>query len=212
MDSKKETICPSSDNVFRAFSTTTPQNIKSIWYLMDPYPRNYKGGIKQATGIAMDCSNSTDGSLQPSLEKFYEEIAKELGTKPEKSPDLTYLHDQGVMLLNTDLTCKLNKTSSHEGLWEPFQKFFLEEVMSGYTGVVYVLAGKVSHRMERYINPLGNYIFKIEHPAAASHKNSDWNSEGIFGKINKIISQNNGSDQIILWDKKDWDLQNQPPF
>src|SRR5687768_16323127 len=153
-------IVPKSDNVFRAFQECDWRNIKSIWYLMDPYPKRYKGGINRATGIAMDCSNSPDGNLQPSLEKFYDAMSKELGHKVVYSPKLDYLHHQGVMLLNTDLTCKLAKTGSHEGLWEPFQKFLLEEIMREIPGVVYVLAGKASHRMEKYISPFER-ILKI---------------------------------------------------
>lgn len=207
---RKEFICPDSDQVFRAFATTVPRNIKSIWYLMDPYPKRYKGGKMQATGIAMDCSNSPDGKLQPSLEKFYDGMSADIGTKVDYCNSLEYLHQQGVMMLNTDLTCKLNKTGSHEKLWEPFQKFFLEEIMGSYTGIIYVLAGKASHRMEKFINPLGNYIFKIEHPVAASYKNTTWDCQKMFTKTNRIIKENNGPEFVIHWNKKDWDEE--PPF
>lgn len=207
---RKEIICPSNENVFRAFKTTDPAEIKTIWYLMDPYPKRYKGGALQATGIAMDCSNSPDKSIQPSLSKFYEGMSKDLDKEVEKSLSLEYLHEQGVMFLNTDLTCKLNKTASHEGLWEPFQKYFLEEIMRGYTGIIYVLAGKASHRMERYINPLGNHIFKIDHPVSASYKNTEWDCKKIFSLTNKIISQNNGKHFEIIWNKKDYDIQKLP--
>lgn len=201
---RKEFICPASDDTFRVFKESKPENVKSIWYLMDPYPRRYKDKTFQATGIAMDCRNSPDKVMQPSLEKFYDALDKDLDTKVRRDLSLQYLAEQGVLLLNTDLTCKLNKTGSHEGLWDKFQKFFLEEIMYGTTGIVYVLAGKVSHKMEKYINPLGNYIFKIEHPAAAAHKNTDWNCENIFKKTNKILYQNNK--MHIFWNSKDWEL------
>ena len=63
-------------------------------------------------------------NYKPSLELFYKGIENDLDMKVDKSPSLLYLQDQGVMMLNTDLTCKLNKTASHKKLWEPFQKFF----------------------------------------------------------------------------------------
>lgn len=200
---RKEFIVPSYENTFRVFKESDPSYLKSIWYLMDPYPRKYKDGSLQATGIAMDCSNSPDGELQPSLEKFYDAMEKDLDKKVNRTPDLSYLAQQGVLLLNTDLTCKLNKTGSHEGLWDSFQKYFLEEVMYDYTGIIYVLAGKVSHKMEKYINPLGNYIFKVEHPAAASHKHTDWDCKNIFTKSNKILKENNNLS--IAWNSKDWE-------
>jgi len=130
--------------------------------------------------------------------------------KVDKSPSLLYLQDQGVMMLNTDLTCKLNKTASHKKLWEPFQKFFLEEIMFGYTGIIYILSGDESKRMKRYINPLGNYIFEIEHPVAASYAHRDWNHQNIFRKINRILKENNNFS--IEWDNKKYQELSKPPF
>jgi len=207
LKSEKEIIVPNSASVFRAFSLTRPDSIRSIWYLMDPYPRRYAGRAKinQATGVAMDCSNSPDGKIQPSLEKFYDAISKELGDRVVKSPDLTYLLDQGILLLNTDLTCKLNKTGSHEGLWEPFQKFFLEEVMRGTKDIIYVLCGKDSKRMKKFINPLGNTIVELDHPAFADRTHTDWNSKGVFKMINKSLAAE--GKEPILWDKRVYDTE-----
>ena len=206
---KKETIVPKSSDTFRAFSTVNPSELKVVFYLMDPYPRKYKDGTLQATGIAMDCSNSPDGKIQPSLDNFYDAINNEYGIKVQRSKSLEYLHDQGVMMLNTDLTCKLNKTQSHEGLWEPFQKYFLENVVGSDTGIIYVLCGKSSYRMERYINPFCK-IFKLSHPAAASHTHTDWDSKGVFKQINQILKENNGFE--IMWNRADWDKYCEPPF
>lgn len=210
-DAAKEIIVPASDDTFRAFRNTPRSSIKSIWYMMDPYAKRYKDKTNQATGIAMDCSHTPDGHLQPSLELFYEGIADDLKRKRiERNPSLEYLCKQGVLLTNTDLTCKLNKTASHNKLWEPFQKYFLEEIMAKQIGIVYVLSGKESERMEQYIQPIGNYIFKIEHPVAASYSNRQWNYQGIFQKTNKILIENIG--QEIIWNKEDYDKRDELPF
>ena len=205
----KETIVPKSSDTFRAFATTNPKDLKVIFYLMDPYPRKYKDGTLQATGIAMDCSNSPDGALQPSLSLFYDAIEDELDEKVERSKSLEYLHEQGVMMLNTDLTCKLNKTQSHERLWEPFQEYFLDEILRSDTQVIYVLCGQASKRMERFINPYCN-VFKLSHPASAAYSGVAWDSEGVFEKINKLLRANNN--QFVYWNKKDWDAYKSPPF
>lgn len=217
-DSMRETIVPKSSDTFRAFRTTKPADLKVVFYLMDPYPRKYKDGTFQATGIAMDCSNSPDKKIQPSLENWYGAIENEINNNNDphskdqrvmRSPSLEYLHEQGVMLLNTDLTCKLNKTESHKGLWEPFQKYFLEEVVGADTGIIYVLCGKSSLRMEKYINPFCK-IYKLTHPAAASHTHTDWDSKHVFTNINTILKDRNGFQ--IYWDKNDWDAYCDPPF
>ena len=125
------------------------------------------------------------------------------GNVPD-TPNLEYLLSQGVLLLNTDLTTKVNKTGSHEGLWEPFQKYFLEEIMSKQTGIVYILSGNTSLNMEKYISPLGNYILKIEHPANAERRKREWKTENIFNNINKLVKY------PIIWNSGDYD--DNPPF
>lgn len=209
IDNSQGGIVPKSSDTFRAFKLTDPRHVKVIFYLMDPYPRKYSNGEFQATGIAMDCSNSPDGKLQPSLVNWYDAMSKELGYKVKYSPSLDYLHEQGVMLLNTDFTCKLNKTESHKGLWEPFQKYFLEEVLRSETHIVYVLCGKASLRMEQFINPFCK-IIKLSHPAAAAYSHTDWDSEGIFEQINKIIWAANR--YHIFWDKDKWEESKELPF
>jgi uracil DNA glycosylase len=229
-DAEKERIVPSSKDTFRAFKSCTPGNLKVLFYLQDPYPRLYKDGTPQASGIAMDCRYTPDSKkLQPSLDMWYDAIDRYMASdsyvapegcsriddppRCERTPNLDYLHEQGVMLLNTDLTCKLNKTSSHEGYWENFQKYLLTEVLYGTTGIIYVLCGKSSHAMEQYINPLGNYIFKLEHPFAAGHRGDEvWRDQNIFATINKILTDNNGKNHRIWWDKGDWEFYKEPPF
>ncbi len=211
-DSKKERILPSSDNTFKSFEFTDFNKIKVVMVLLDPYPRLYKTGEEQATGIPMDCSNTPDGKLQPSLDLFYNAIEKSLSKKVLRDKSLKYLLDQGVFLINSELTVKKNKTGSHEGLWAPFHKYLFEEIFSGTNGIIYILAGKQNQKIEKYINSLGNYIWHIEHPAAAAHKNADWDFQDIFLQSNKIICSNNGPLYKILWDKKDYDLKDELPF
>jgi uracil DNA glycosylase len=157
----------------------------------------------------MDCSNSPDGKLQPSLVNWYDAITKEMGYRVKYDKSLDYLHEQGVMLLNTDLTCKLGKTASHSKLWEPFQKYLLEEVLRSETHIVYVLCGQASLAMEKYINPFCK-IIKLSHPAAASHTHTDWDSKGVFEEINKIIWSANRFH--IYWDKDKWEESQVLPF
>ena len=214
-DAERERVFPKFENVFKVFQLTKFEDIKVVIYLGDPYPRVYKDGTPQATGIPMSCDNSADGKLQPSLENFYNAISAEFETKVKKSKSLEYLLEQGVLLMNTDLTVKANKTGSHEGLWEPFQKYFLQEVMFGTTGIVYALLGDASRAMEGYINPLGNYILggkkdKIDHPVAASYHGGEWDSKGMFKKINRILKDNNKYE--IFWDRTVWDEIKDLPF
>lgn len=154
----------------------------------------------------MDCRNTPDGTLQPSLIKFYEALEDSEKMPVVRTPDLTYLCNQGVLLLNTDLTCKLNKTGSHRGLWEPFQKFFIDYVQRK-PGTIFILSGEVSLSMEKYINPLVSKIIKTEHPAAAARGERPWQYNNIFKSINILLHEKG---EKICWNKKDWDIE--PPF
>jgi uracil-DNA glycosylase len=209
-------ICPDSNNTFRAFSSCPPSLLKVVWILLDPYPSIHyvnKGTkdekmIKTSNGIAMDCSNR--GILQPSLEKFYEGIEQQyhngFNLNMLKPASLEYLYNQGNMFLNSALTVEANATGSHTEIWQPFMKYFLEEVMSLFTGIIYVLCGKDSQKLEKYIKfPLGNYIIKIEHPSYAARQHRDWEYEDVFKKIDYILKHNNNM-------KMQWVMDKETPF
>jgi uracil-DNA glycosylase len=197
-------ILPAHKDTFRAFEKTPMDKLRVIFFLQDPYPW-VKDGIVVADGIAMSCSNT--GKLQPSLDLFYKAIVDSFPELKgllkdkiaEKLPDLSYLCEQGVMMLNTSLTTEMSKPSSHseineEGrtvkLWEPFMRYFLEEVIAHYPRrLILVFAGAHSQHYLKYVNPLQHICLEVEHPAAAAHKEREWRHNDIFLKINKIIAE-----------------------
>lgn len=187
-------ILPLSSNIYRAFLETPYSDLKVVFVLLDPYPTIKKDGTIVADGIAMSCANTE--ILQPSLELFYDAIEddlyKGLNLHNERFPDLKYLCNQGIMLLNTALTVEANKTGSHTELWKPFMKYLYEEVFAKYNnGLIFVLCGKVSQELAKYINPLQHYIYELEHPAFAARQMRGWKHEKIFSKINYLLQENN---------------------
>lgn len=197
-------ICPDSEHTFRTFVATPPSKLKCIFVLQDPYPAiTPKDKIKIANGIAMDCSNV--GKNQPTLDAWYEGIGDSEGmvwrdVKDKKGnikqaqnmntpASLEFYYNQGVMFLNSALTVEYAKTGSHEELWRPFMAWFLEEVFNShhFTGIPIVLCGKISWRVERYIQPLFHHIFKIEHPSAAARSSRLWEYKNVFKMINVIL-------------------------
>ena len=196
---KGKRITPLSKDLFKSFQVDL-KDIKIVWLLQEPYAGVYKDNSLQASGIALDCRYSPDGKLQPSLEKFYNAIQAEYG-EFEYNKSLDYLVEQGNMFLNTDLTCELKKISSHENLWEPFMKMVFENIFFEETGLIYVVCGKNSKRLLKYINPLGNYIFELTHPSHAAHTQTDWETNKIFSKCNQILKANNGIDYEVDWQK-----------
>ena len=194
-------ILPSSENVFRCFKETHLDKLNVVLVGLSPY-HTMRGKTIIADGLLMGCS--TTQWVQPSLDQFYEGIERELynGLDLEiyKNPDVSYLCKQGVLMLNASLTTELFKAGKHLQLWEPFMKYLFEEILN-VTGVPIVFLGKEAAKLEKYTMPLmGTFVFKLSHPASASYNGTDWNSEGTFKKINKILKERNNVE--IQWLEK----------
>lgn len=196
-------IAPLSSNVFRAFKETPFDELKLVMMGMCPY-HTMKDGEYVADGLLMGCS--VTNYPQPSLDQFYGGIEQELfnglNLKFYKKPDVSYLAHQGILMLNAALTTEINKAGSHIALWEPFTKYLLEHVLET-TGVPILFLGKDAAKYERYVAPF-TWTFTLSHPASAAYKGSQWDTEGVFTKVNKIIKDNNNYQ--IYW------LYEEPPF
>lgn len=210
----KETITPASKDLFKWLRVCPPENLKIIALGMDSYPSRYRTGSKelQATGIALDCSNSPDGKVQPSMAAFYDGISEEYKEKFVHSPDISYLCEQGVMLSNRALNCKLNKSGSMIPKWDFFWKYFLEEVITPYfTGVQIVLLGKDAAVLKKFVFEMSNPLYILTHPSFAARTYSIWETNNTFHKLNKYLKEANGADYQIIWGKEQY-LEQKLPF
>ena len=197
-------IAPLSVNVYRCFLETPLDELKVVILGMCPY-HTLSGEMPVADGLAMSCS--VTGYLQPSLDQFYKGVENDLYGRMMfefnlKHPDLSYLAHQGVLLWNAALTTEINKAGSHLELWEPFTKYVFQEILST-TGVPTIFLGKEAAKFERYTG-LFSHNFPISHPASAAYKKTDWSTEGVFTKANKILKEVNNYE--INW------LYQEPPF
>ena len=189
-------LAPLSSNTYRCFLETPFDDVRAIMVGMCPY-HIFKNDQPVADGLLFGCSVTEQ--LQPSLEKFYEAIERELynglNVNYYKNPDVSYLAHQGVLMLNAGLTVEMGKPGSHNLLWEPFMKYLFQEVLD-VIRVPIILLGKEATKIEKYIAPF-TWTFKVSHPASASYSSTDWDSEGVFRKINKILKDTNN--ETITW-------------
>jgi uracil-DNA glycosylase len=192
-------ICPDYKDTFRAFRATPYSKLRCIFILQDPYPW-VKNGKYIADGVAMSCRNT--GVCQPSLDMFYDGIEDDLGVDVPHQPDLDYLCEQGVLFLNTNLTVELNKPTSHNGVWNKFIDFVIQESINFYnSGLIYVAFGKTAHVTAKAIVPFLHWGFEVEHPAAAARQERAWKHDNIFTKINKILKNNNNEQINWVYDE-----------
>lgn len=189
-------ITPLSSNVFRCFLETPFDELKVIMMGMCPY-HTMRNGQCIADGLLMGCSETN--YLQPSLDLFYKGVETELydglNLNYNQNPDVSYLAHQGVLMTNAALTVEVGKPGSHLNLWEPFTKYFFEEVVNT-TGVPVIFLGRDAAKMERYVAPF-TWVFKVNHPASAAYNHTEWDTEGTFKQVNKVLMDTNG--YTIQW-------------
>ena len=105
----------------------------------------------------------------------YSDIVKEIkkgefNIKPPKEW-FDSLENQGVLFLNTSLTCKINISNSHKEIWENFSYEMLEYISSKKPNLVWFLWGKESINNKDFIK--SGKIITSRHPMMCAEKYED---------------------------------------
>ena len=184
----RQVICPQVKDIFRAFTHFSLHDLKVVILGQDPYPDLYNGKPR-ATGIAFGNSKETpEKNHSPSLDVLKESVIDY--TKSHErvifDPSLEKWERQGVLLLNSALSCQVGKTGSHALMWRPFIKSFLIRLSSYDTGIVYVLMGTEAQSFESYINVRYNHIIKTKHPSWYARNHTRMPSD-LWNQINDIL-------------------------
>jgi uracil-DNA glycosylase len=184
---------PPLKQVFRAFEECPVNELKVVIIGQDPYP--YLG---VADGIAFSCGNT--GKLQPSLDQIFSAINKTVypGELVDHDLDLTRWANQGVLMLNSALTCQVDKVGSHYDIWHDFIMYVIDMLSLTNSGLIFCLLGAKAQELESVISH-SHYIIKASHPASAAYTKTQWDCNNLFNETNRIIEQNNGSEFKITW-------------
>lgn len=115
-------------------------------------------------------------------------MSLDFDTMPFKSFDITLESwgKQGILLLNSALTCEMNNIGSHVMLWRPFVSKLLQNLSKIETGLIYVLFGTQAQTFEPYINPRLNDIIKVNHPAYYARIGEPMPND-VWTKINSLL-------------------------
>lgn len=106
-------IIPYPKLIFQAFSFP-PKKIKVVMLGQEPFI--YK---KYATGKAFAIQNSS-ASISTNLSSLFLEMGG--SDNPKRDTELEYLEQQGVLLLNINLTVSIRDWEDHSGVWINFTK------------------------------------------------------------------------------------------
>lgn len=168
-----------------------PDEIKVVVLGQDPYPQP---GV--ATGLAFACNDK----FQPSLQIILRELQKETQDEIEVfNGTLEHWEQQGVLLLNSSLSCEQFKPGSHAKLWEPFITRLIE-VLNDFkitrkemTSLVFVFLGSQAKLFEGLVNEKLHYKIHRYHPAAETYGSNKF--VGFFNEVNKHLEES-GQKQI----------------
>ena len=153
---------------------------------------NMRDGKPIATGLAF-ANNKNTKTLSPSLEVLKESVIDY--TIPHRTinfdPSLEKWEAQGVLLLNSALSCELGRVGSHILLWRPFIKSLLTNLSHYHTGLVYTLMGTQAQTFEPYINKQFNHVVRIRHPSWYIRQKQRMPPD-IWKEINAILVSLNG--------------------
>lgn len=181
-------ICPAYKDIFKAFNKCPYRKLRLVIVGQEPY---FQKNV--ATGLAFaNFNNISEKQLSPSLQIIKEsiinyEIPHNLITF---ASELEEWAEQGVLLLNTALTCEINKPLSHSLLWRPFISQLIKNICNYNSGIVWLLLGSSAQSFKSYINKY-QYIIEAKHPSfyARNNKKMPYN---IWYDINKILIELNG--------------------
>lgn len=193
-------FCPKLGNVFKCFRLCSFNDLRIVFLGYDPYP-NLIDGQPVATGLAFANNfNTPEEKYSPSLKVLKASISYYLNSNNNVNfdPSLESWEKQGILLLNSALSCEAWKTGSHCLLWRPFIASFLLSLSLARTGIIYVLLGSVAKSFKDYINLKDNIVIEYLHPAyyARTHNLMP----NIWSRINNIL--NFRKEKQIEWFKQ----------
>lgn len=193
---KTKTIYPDKEDVFKAFRLTPFSQTKVVWLGMDPYINGEAVGLSFGVNIGR-CR------VPRSLDTIITELESSYDSRLLLNFDysLESWAKQGVLMLNTALTVEKKKTGSHLQLWKPFTEEVFKVLNTYHTGLIFVLLGKEAQKYEVLINS-NQHIIKAPHPASESYrKGSGFLGSKLFNKIDELLKQMNGENNLIKWNE-----------
>lgn len=183
---------PEYKNIFKAFELCSFGECRVVMLGQDPYPQE---GV--ATGVLFGNKKDTK-AVSPSLRVVMDSV------NPEgKNFDITMEHwaRQGILMINSSLTCKVSRIGSDFSIWRPFISKFLVNLSAVRDDIVYALFGRQAQSFSSCIS--SGTVLEEKHPAFYARYNASM-PDKIFNEINLHLEKpiqwcinNNKNDQVL---------------
>jgi len=177
-------VFPKGSHIFKAFDQTPLDNVKVVIIGQDPYH-----GDGQAHGLCFSVSKGV--RIPPSLRNIYKELNSDIGINIPNHGNLSEWTNQGVLLLNSILTVRAHKASSHQKKgWEIFTDSAIKKISDYKKHCVFILWGNFAQKKALLIDDSKHLIIKSVHPSPLSAYGGFFGSKP-FSKTNEyLISKN----------------------
>jgi uracil-DNA glycosylase len=180
---------PNHENVMKSLSLDL-NDCKVLIVGQDPYP-----SAVHAMGLSFSVPTQV-AKIPPTLGNIFKELQSDLGSDQPMNGDLTFWHEQGVVLLNRTLTCEVAESNSHTNLgWSQITDR-CAQVLGG-RGVIAILWGNNAAELIKYF-PMDKVISSV-HPSPLSAYRGFFGSRP-FSKANRALERDGKPG--ILWTKK----------
>lgn len=160
---KNETVFPAKNELLKAFSMCSIEDVTVVILGQDPYPTK---------GYANGLCFSVNEEVKPfpkSLKNIFSEIENDLSITSPENGNLERWANQGVLLLNNVLSVIEGKPDSHAKKgWEIFTSAAIDYLGKEKEGIVYLLWGSKAQEKAAKIDEKHNLILKSVHPSPLS--------------------------------------------
>ena len=173
-------LCPAHKDVFKAFRMCSLADCKVIMVGQDPFPQK---GV--ATGILFGNKPNTT-NISPSLEVI--KRAAMNGNNGIFDITMESWAKQGVLMINSALTCEVNNIGSHYDKWKPFIYKLIRNISRKRSDIIFVLFGSQAQILKKVI--AGQQpILEAKHPAYFARFGRPMPSD-VFIQMNELLGEN----------------------
>jgi len=167
---------PAREEIFAALRIP-PNRVKVVILGQDPYPQS-----ANAHGLAFSIPGSVK-KFPPTSINIFKEYHADLALPIPDSGDLSQWRDEGVLLLNSILTCEPGKSLSHASIgWQEFTSAILASVVTRDT--VGILWGESAKKYKHFFE-IDSLITSV-HPSPLSAYRGFFGSSP-FSRCNEIL-------------------------
>lgn len=177
IDLAGDELSPPRELIFAALSIP-PSHVKTVILGQDPYPNR-----SDAVGLAFSVPRSS--KLPPTLRNIFQEYSTDLEMPIPSSGDLRPWVQEGVLLLNTTLTCLDGESLSHSEIgWQEITEQIVKSAAKN--GATAILWGSHAQKYGKYFAT--EEVVSSVHPSPLSAYRGFFGSRP-FTRTNQILQR-----------------------